>query len=108
MALGYIASFTERLAMSVIVSQGVIPLAEALKGETDENVRAAAAWSLGQIGRHTPEHAEYVAKANVFSVLVQIHEDPKAPEDLQTKVCTCSNCCFFGSSSPPAFRQSEH
>ena len=88
MALGYIASFTERLAMSVIVSQGIIPLADALKGEVDDNVRAAAAWSLGQIGRHTPEHAKYVAEANVFSVLVQIHEDSKAPEDLQTKVCS--------------------
>ena len=32
MALGYIASFTERLAMSVIVSHGVAPLADALKG----------------------------------------------------------------------------
>jgi hypothetical protein len=86
MALGYIASFTERLAMSVIVSHGVAPIAAALKSETDETVRAAAAWSLGQIGRHTPDHAMHVAEANVFHTLVEIHESPTLSEDLQTKV----------------------
>ena len=34
--------------------------------ELEDYVKAATVWSLGQIGRHTPEHAKAVAFANVF------------------------------------------
>lgn len=85
MALGYIAACSERLAMAVIVSHSVTPLADALKNESQDYVRAAAAWAIGHIGRHTPEHAKHVADANIFPVLSQIASDPSANEDLSTK-----------------------
>lgn len=85
MALGYIAASSERLAMSVIVSHGVPPLADALRTETEEHVQAAAAWSLGQIGRHTPEHAKAVAEANVFPTLLRLSMKEGASEDLTSK-----------------------
>eukprot|EP00050_Salpingoeca_kvevrii_P018318 m.72807 g.72807 ORF g.72807 m.72807 type:complete len:513 (+) comp8013_c0_seq2:55-1593(+) len=85
MALGYIAAFSERLAMSVIVSHGVEPLADSLKKEDTAYLRATAAWALGQVGRHTPEHAKKVAEANVFPALLEISLDSTASEDLQTK-----------------------
>ena len=85
MALGYIAVFSERLAMAVIVSQGIVPLANALSMEQDSHIKAAAAWALGQVGQHTPEHASYVAEANVFPALLRAHLDPESSEDLQTK-----------------------
>jgi hypothetical protein len=40
MALGYIAAFSERLAMSVIVSHGVTALASVLHNEGEDHVRA--------------------------------------------------------------------
>ena len=58
MTLGYIAAFSETLALAVIVSKGVQPLASALVTEPEDHIKAAAAWSLGQIGRHSPEHAK--------------------------------------------------
>ncbi|EGD76596.1 sperm associated antigen 6 [Salpingoeca rosetta] len=85
MALGYISAFSERLAMSVVVSHGVPALAHALHTEAESHIRAAAAWSLGQIGRHTPEHARHVAEANVLPDLLACTMDPAASDDLRAK-----------------------
>lgn len=85
MALGYIAAYSERLAMAVIVLHSITPLADALKNEQQDYVRAAAAWALGQIGRHTPEHAKHVADANVFPTLVTISGDETLSQDLRNK-----------------------
>ena len=43
--------------MAVIAAKGIAPLKEALIKEPDDLVKAAAAWTLGQIGGHsaTPE-----------------------------------------------------
>lgn len=48
------------MAMGVIQAKGINPLRDALKNE-NESVRAAAAWSLGQMGGHTPDHAKALA-----------------------------------------------
>ena len=53
------------------------------------SLQAASAWALGQIGRHTPEHAKAVAQANVLPKLLEIYLNQKASEDLQTKVQQC-------------------
>lgn len=66
MALGYIAAFSETLALAVIAEKGLEPLCAAVAQETEDHLRAAAAWSLGQIGRHAPDHAKAVADTGVF------------------------------------------
>lgn len=85
MTLGYVAAHSENLAMAVIVSKGVMVLALALSEEPEDHVQAAAAWALGQIGRHTPEHSKAVAQANVFPCLLSCYLKCGASEDLQTK-----------------------
>lgn len=32
-----------------------------VRNEPDEHLKAAAIWTLGQIGRHTPDHAKAIA-----------------------------------------------
>ena len=109
MMLGYVGAHTENLAMAVIISkvldiclhlfatnkrvfnwnqsnQGVVQLALTLAEEREDHLKAAAAWSLGQIGRHTPEHAKAVALANVLPKLLECYLKPESSEDLQTKV----------------------
>lgn len=61
MALGYIGAFSETLALAVIAEKGLVPLCAAVADDGEDHMRAAAAWSLGQVGRHTPEHAKAVA-----------------------------------------------
>lgn len=85
MTLGYIAAFSETLALAVIVHQGVMPLKDALINEEEDHIKAAAAWSLGQIGRHTPDHAKALAQLDCFSRLIDIYRDPASSADLKTK-----------------------
>lgn len=85
MTLGYIAAFSETLALAIIVSQGIEPLKNALVHEKEDHVKAAAAWSLGQIGRHTPEHAKFLAQMNVFPLLIDIFNTPENSHDLRLK-----------------------
>lgn len=66
--------------------QGVVQMAIALTEEAEDHIQAAAAWALGQIGRHTPEHAKAVAVSNVLPKLLQCYLRADASEDLQTKV----------------------
>lgn len=49
-------------------------------------MKAAAAWALGQIGHHTPEHARAVAMSNVLPKLLSLYLDTQSSEDLQVKV----------------------
>jgi hypothetical protein len=85
MLLGYVAAHSENLAMAVVLSKGVVQLAMCLSEESEDHIQAAAAWSLGQIGRHTPEHAKAVALANVLPKLLQAYMRADASEDLQIK-----------------------
>eukprot|EP00439_Symbiodinium_sp_Y106_P016255 s4057_g2.t1 len=59
MTLGYVAAFSETLALAVVVSKG-------------DHVKAAAAWSLGQIGRHSPDHARALAEADVLRRMLAV------------------------------------
>jgi len=85
MALGYIAAFSDTLALAIIVHQGLLPLKDALINENEDYIRAAAAWSVGQIGRHTPDHAKAVAQADILSKLRDIHADANSSLDLRNK-----------------------
>jgi hypothetical protein len=85
MALGYIAAFSETLALAVIASDGLPPLLDALTTEIEDHIKSASAWSLGQIGRHTPNHAKAVAEVNTLQALVHCFIAKTSSEDLQTK-----------------------
>lgn len=85
MTLGYIGAFSETLALAIIVAQGLLPLKEALISERDDHIRAAAVWSLGQLGRHTPDHAKALAVADIFRRLLDCYTDSNADPDLKVK-----------------------
>eukprot|EP00069_Balaena_mysticetus_P019091 bmy_11950T0 len=86
MMLGYVAAHSENLAMAVIISKGVPQLSVCLSEEPEDHIKAAAAWALGQIGSHTPEHAWAVAVTNTLPVLLSLYMSTESSEDLQVKV----------------------
>ncbi|KAM6166250.1 sperm-associated antigen 6-like [Erethizon dorsatum] len=88
MMLGYVAAHSETLAMTVIVSKGVPQLSVCLSEEPEDHIKAAAAWALGQIGRHSSEHARAVAVTNALPVLLSLYVSAESSEDLQMK---CKN-----------------
>ena len=82
--LGYISAFDETLAMGVIQAKGIPPLKEALNNE-NESIRAAAAWSLGHMGGHTPDHAKALAENDIPRLLLELYKDQRSSEDLKKK-----------------------
>lgn len=97
MTLGYIAAFSETLALAVIISKAVPILALALEQEKEHHIKviiditkAACAWTLGQIGRHSPDHAKCLSENAVLpkllKVLIEVGEIVEEEEaDLGTK-----------------------
>eukprot|EP00435_Cladocopium_sp_Y103_P033447 s720_g8.t1 len=94
MTLGYVSAFSETLALAVVVSRGIPPLKDALINEPEDwhhlvdfpdHVKAAAAWSLGQIGRHSPDHARALAEADVLRRILAVYLHRDSSEDLQMK-----------------------
>uniref|UniRef100_H2V6M0 Sperm associated antigen 6 n=2 Tax=Takifugu rubripes TaxID=31033 RepID=H2V6M0_TAKRU len=85
MMLGYVAAHSENLAMAVILSKGVPQLALCLTEEREDHIIAATAWSLGQIGCHTSEHAKTVVLSNVLPKLLELYMDTSSSEDLKEK-----------------------
>lgn len=83
--LGYVAAFSETLALAVIVSKGIPPLKDALVNEPEDHVKAGAAWAIGQIGRHSPDHARALAEADCFRRLLAVYLHPDSSEDLKAK-----------------------
>ena len=83
--LGYVAAFSETLALAVIVSKGIPPLKDALINEPEDHIKAGAAWALGQIGRHSPDHARALAEGDVLRRLLAVYLHPESSEDLKAK-----------------------
>ena len=71
--------------MGVIAAKGIAPLKDALIKEPDDLVKAAAAWSLGQIGGHSADHARAMAEADVPSHLLAVYKFPESSDDLKKK-----------------------
>lgn len=85
MTLGFISAFDETLAMSVIIAKGIEPLRDALLKEPEDHLKAAAAWSLGQIGRHSSDHSRFLAEADVPSRLLAVFMLEESSDDLKQK-----------------------
>uniref|UniRef100_A0A672KEM6 Sperm associated antigen 6 n=1 Tax=Sinocyclocheilus grahami TaxID=75366 RepID=A0A672KEM6_SINGR len=80
-----ITKHTPETGVMAAENLGVPQLAICLEEEQEDHIKAATAWSFGQIGRHTPEHAKAVAVANVLPKLLNLYLDTESSEDLQVK-----------------------
>lgn len=85
MTLGYIGAFDEHNAMAIINSKGIAPLKDALTNETEDHIQGVAAWTLGQLGLHSYNHAKAMAEADVLSHLLAVYKAPKSSEELKKK-----------------------
>merc|ERR1712048_1300832 len=61
------------------------PLMIALMGEKEDHIRSACAWSLGQVGRHSSDHARALAEADVLTELTNQMQDKDSSDDLVRK-----------------------
>ena len=85
MALGFVAAFSETLALAVILAKGVPAVKDALTSEPEDHLKAAAVWTIGQIGRHTPEHSKAVTDVGLLPPLVSLLTSGDSSDDLKQK-----------------------
>lgn len=85
MTLGYVAGFDHDLAKSVVQCKGHIALVSALSQKVEDHVKAAAAWSLGQIGRHSSELAKELAEQKALNELLIVFAAAEEKGDLKNK-----------------------
>ncbi|XP_076756988.1 sperm-associated antigen 6 isoform X2 [Xylocopa sonorina] len=88
MAIGYIAGHSNQLAIAVVGSNAIARLSTILYEEDDDHTLAVIVWTIGQIGKHTSEHAKAVAIANILPKLLQLYNNPTSSEDLKAKCNT--------------------
>ena len=58
---------------------------DALVSEKEDHMKAAAVWTLGQVGRHTPDHSLSLAEAGVFAPIVVLLSRADSSDDLRLK-----------------------
>ena len=85
LALGFISSFKKELAWTVIEAKAINQLFDALHNEINPQIKAAACYSLGHIGRHSTKHAKEVSDANVLSLMLYYYQDKKMNDYLRNK-----------------------
>ncbi|VDM31112.1 unnamed protein product [Hydatigera taeniaeformis] len=88
MALGYIAAHSDLQATTVIKTQVLIQFKNILLEESDE-VKTAAAWTIGQIGRHSAGHANAVSEAGLIPTILACYLNSQSSPDLKEK---CKRC----------------
>lgn len=77
-----------RTFMFISLFQGEVQLTITLTEEKEDHILGATAWALGQIGRHSAEHAKAVALANVLPQLLKLYLSSDPSSDLCSKVAT--------------------
>ncbi|BES91826.1 Sperm-associated antigen [Nesidiocoris tenuis] len=105
LAIGYLAAQSDFMAIAVRAAKGVEVLNYVLDKETCDHVLATIAWTIGQIGKHSPDHAEEIARAKIFGKLLKIYLDPKSSENLKQKTkgalkLTLSMCTIMSELEP--------
>ena len=85
LALGFISSFKKELAWTVIEAKAISQLFDALHNEINPQIKAAACYSLGHIGRHSTKHAKEVSDANALSLMLYYYQDKKMNDYLREK-----------------------
>ena len=93
MAIGFIGASSETLAATVIAENGVSPIVDVVRNEEDDVMKSAAVWTLGQIGKHSSEHAKAVAETGL-----SLPQSPSRPEAVQrdlARACglRCARIC---------------
>uniref|UniRef100_A0A146M5Q5 Sperm-associated antigen 6 n=2 Tax=Lygus hesperus TaxID=30085 RepID=A0A146M5Q5_LYGHE len=105
LAIGYLAGQSDFMGLAVKGCKGVEVLNYVLNKEKCDHVLATIAWAIGQVGKHSPDHTEEIARAKIFPKLLEIYMDPKSSENLKQKTkgalkLTLSMCTVISELEP--------
>uniref|UniRef100_A0A0A9YCP7 Sperm-associated antigen 6 n=1 Tax=Lygus hesperus TaxID=30085 RepID=A0A0A9YCP7_LYGHE len=72
LAIGYLAGQSDFMGLAVKGCKGVEVLNYVLNKEKCDHVLATIAWAIGQVGKHSPDHTEEIARAKIFPKLLEV------------------------------------
>lgn len=81
MAIGFISAFSQALATSLIDEGAASIVLKVFVSTTDSSVKAASAWALGQMGKHSPTHAGALTQLNVLALLCEANKEAAVDDD---------------------------
>jgi len=91
MALGHICADSSALAEAVINAGALNALTVAIAHNPEEPAKCAAAWAVGQVGRHGPLQAQAVTESGALLALTGLEVAPSSSSDLALK-CSKAAC----------------
>ncbi len=84
--LGYIAkNGEESMAKDCIKENAHIALKDALMHESSDKIKERAAWALGRLGKHSADHANALAEADILRKLLDVYTKAGSGSDLKKK-----------------------
>ncbi|ANQ08274.1 Uncharacterized protein PCOAH_00026450 [Plasmodium coatneyi] len=86
LCIGFIASFSESLSLNIILSNAIPILKKCLIEETEDYIKAACVWTLGNIGKHSSSHAKKLCDENLLIIFVNLYNANDSSDDLKKKV----------------------
>lgn len=86
LCLGFISSFSESLSLNIILSNTIPILKKSMIEETEDYIKSACVWTVGNIGKHSTEHAKKLADENILIILVNLYNSNESSDDLKKKV----------------------
>eukprot|EP01022_Parablepharisma_sp_SALTPOND_P022998 TRINITY_DN4743_c0_g1_i1.p2 TRINITY_DN4743_c0_g1~~TRINITY_DN4743_c0_g1_i1.p2 ORF type:complete len:310 (+),score=51.61 TRINITY_DN4743_c0_g1_i1:2730-3659(+) len=84
--LGFIAKHDEEnLAKDCIKENAHIALKDALIHESIDKIKEKSAWALGKLGKHSADHANALAEADILQKLLEVYSRSDAGSTLKDK-----------------------
>jgi hypothetical protein len=102
MALGHISAGSSSLAEAVIDAGALTALTVSIAHNPEESVKCAAAWAVGQVGRHGPLQAQAVTESGALLALTGLEVAPSSSPDLALKCSKAACSVISGLDSLPA------
>jgi hypothetical protein len=90
-AVGWILAASRELADAAIAAGGLTALAVAVAHNPEEPAKCAAAWAVGQAGKHGALQAQAVAESGALLALTGLEVAPASSADLAAK-CSKAAC----------------
>ncbi|CDO65110.1 armadillo repeat protein PF16, putative [Plasmodium reichenowi] len=86
LCIGFISSFSETLSLNIIFANTITVLKKCLLQESQDYIKSATVWTLGNIGKHSTEHAKKIADENLLIILVNLYNSNDSSDDLKKKI----------------------
>lgn len=84
--IGFIAKHDEEtLAKDCIKENAHIALKDALIHENHDRIKEKSAWALGKLGKHSADHANVLAEADILQKLLEVFDRPDSSPTLKDK-----------------------